>query len=67
MATIGRPKQALVTTAVERAELERLTKRAHVNRFLACRARLVLTCARTATNTAVARRYRTTNATVGKR
>lgn len=49
----------------ERHELVRLTKRAHVNRSLAFRARLVLACA-DATDTVVARRYRTTNATVGK-
>jgi transposase len=66
MATIGRPKVALVITAFERAELVRLTKRAHVNRLLAFRARLVLACAGDATNTRVARRFRTTNATVGK-
>ena len=42
-----------------------MTKRAPVNRALAFRARLVLACA-AATDTAVARRYRTTNATVGK-
>jgi len=45
MAKIGRPKAALVITDVERAELVRLTKRAHVNRLLAFRARLVLACA----------------------
>ncbi len=66
MATIGRPKQPLVVTAPDRAELVRLTKRAHVNRLLAFRARLVLACIGTATNTVVARRHRTTNATVGK-
>lgn len=66
MATIGRPKKALVVTDIERAELVRLTKRAQVNRALAFRARLVLACAADATDTAVARRYRTTNATVGK-
>jgi transposase len=66
MATIGRPKVALVITELERAELVRLTKRAHVNRLLAFRARLVLACTGDATNTTVARRYRTTNATVGK-
>jgi transposase len=55
-----------VLTRDERSELERLTKRAHVNRPLAFRARLVLACAEGAANTAVARRYRTTNATVGK-
>ena len=66
MATIGRPKVALEVTDLERAELVRLTKRAHVNRLLAFRARLVLACTDGVTNTVVARRYRTTNATVGK-
>ena len=66
MAKIGRPTVALVITDVERAELVRLTKRAHVNRLLAFRARLVLACGEGATGTAVARRHRTTNATVGK-
>ena len=66
MATIGRPKKALVVTDLERAELVRLTKRVHVNRALAFRARLVLACADGAADTAVARRYRTTNTTVGK-
>jgi transposase len=66
MRSIGRPKPALVITDSERAELMRLTKRAHVNRALAFRARLVLACAEPAPNTTVARRHRTTNATVGK-
>jgi transposase len=65
MATIGRPKKTLVVTEIERAELVRVTKRAQVNHALAFRARLVLACLG-ATDTAVARRYRTTNATVGK-
>jgi transposase/transposase-like protein len=67
MATIGRPKKkTLVMTDVERAELVRLTKRALVNRSLAFRARLVLACADDVTDTAVARRHRTTNTTVAK-
>ena len=66
MATIGRPKVALMVTDVERRELVRLTKRAHVNRALAFRARLVLACTEAVPNTAVARRHRTSNATVGK-
>jgi transposase len=66
MATIGRPKVALRITDVERHELVRLTKRAHVNRALAFRARLVLACTDAVPNTAVARRHRTSNATVGK-
>ena len=66
MATIGRPKAAFVVTDLERTELVRLTKRARVHRSLAFRARLVLACAEETTDTAVARRHRTTNATVGK-
>jgi transposase len=66
MPRTGRPKAALGLTEDERNELERLTKRAQVNRPLAFRARLVLACADGALNIAVARRYRTTNATVGK-
>lgn len=66
MSTIGRPKAALLVTDSERSELMRLTKRAHVNRAVAFRARLVLACADGVPNTAVARRHRTTNATVGK-
>lgn len=67
MATIGRPKKkVLVVTDEERAALVRLTKRAQVNRSLAFRARLVLACADAASNTAVARRHRTTDTTVAK-
>lgn len=65
MPITGRPKPALVVTDDERRALVRLTKRPRANRSLAFRARLVLACADGATNTAVARRYRTTNATVG--
>jgi transposase len=66
MANIGRPKKPLVVTEDERDALVRLTKRARVNRSLAFRARLVLACAEGETNSDVARRCRTTNATVGK-
>ncbi|MBY0496900.1 MAG: IS630 family transposase [Cyanobacteria bacterium] len=66
MANTGRPKKLLVVTDDERSALVRLTKRARVNRALAFRARLVLACAEGVADTAVARRYRTTNATVGK-
>jgi transposase len=62
----GRPVAKLVLSDDERDELERLTKRASVNRNLAFRARLVLACAGGMTNRAVAHRYRTTNQTVGK-
>jgi transposase len=66
MASIGRPKVALVVSEEERDELQRLTRRARVNRAVAFRARLVLACVAGATNSAVARRHRTTNQTVGK-
>lgn len=66
MAKIGRPTTALVVTDDERSALMRLTKRARANRSLAFRARLVLACADGTASSAVARRYRTTNATVGK-
>src|SRR5829696_6421307 len=67
MPKTGRPKKAaLVLTDDERNTLRRLTKRARVNRSLAFRARLVLACADGTLNRTVARRYRTTDATVGK-
>jgi transposase len=56
----------LVLTNEERDALIRLMKRPRANRSLAFRARLVLACAAGTPNTAVARRYHTTNATVGK-
>jgi transposase len=55
-----------MVTDNERVELVRLTKRARVNPALAFRARVVLACAGQPLNTVVARRYHTTNATVGK-
>jgi transposase len=66
MAKIGRPTKAVVVTDDERRTLLRLTQRARANRALAFRARLVLACADGMPDTAVARRYRTKNATVGK-
>jgi transposase len=66
MAKIGRPRSEVVITDSERTELRRLTKRAHVNRALAFRARLVLAVADNTTDKAVARRLRTTKTTVAK-
>lgn len=66
MATLGRPKAELLLSEPDRIELERLVQRARVNRNLAFRAKLVLACADGLSNTEVARRYRTTNQTVGK-
>jgi transposase len=66
MPITGRPKPMLTLTDDERAALTRLTKRMRASRSLAFRAQLVLASADGATNSAVAQRYRTTNATVGK-
>src|SRR3954470_20876266 len=66
MAKIGRPRADVVITDSERTELTRLTKRAHVNRAVAFRARLVLAVADDTTDKAVARRLRTTKTTVAK-
>src|SRR3981081_2468075 len=66
MAKIGRPRTEVVITDGERTELLRLTKRAHVNRALAFRARVVLAVADDTTDKAVARRLRTTKTTVAK-
>src|SRR5919106_862937 len=67
MPKTGRPKKAvLVLTDDERSALLRLTQRPRANRTLAFRARLVLACAEGTLNRTVARRYRTTDATVGK-
>src|SRR3990170_3769554 len=66
MAKTGRPKVELMLSDDERGELLRMTRRAHVNRHVAFRARLVLACADESSNTVVARRHRTTNQTVGK-
>src|SRR4030081_2843898 len=66
MAKIGRPRTEVVITDSERTELKRLTKRAHVNRGIAFRARLVLAVGDNTTDKAVARRLRTTKTTVAK-
>ena len=56
MAKIGRPRAEVTLTDSERTELKRLTKRAHVNRAVAFRARVVLAVAEDTTDKAVARR-----------
>lgn len=62
---MGRPRAEVVMTDDERADLIRLRQRARVNRAVAFRARIVLACAE-ASDTAVARRLRTTKTTVAK-
>src|SRR5256885_1953703 len=63
----GRPKSSLVLSTEERNELERLTRRARVNRHVAFRAKVVLGCADgSISSSEVARRCRTSNQTVCK-
>jgi transposase len=62
----GRPKAELVVTAEEQETLERWARRPKTAQALAQRARIVLTCARGATNTEVAARLQITKPTVGK-
>lgn len=62
----GRPKVALVVSESERRELTGLGHRARSAPAVARRARIVLACAEHRDNKAVARRLRTTPATVGK-
>lgn len=66
MKKLGRPTAEVVLSDEERSELERLSRRARVNRSLAFRAKIVLACADGAANQDVARSLKTTNATVGK-
>src|SRR4029079_12193385 len=61
----GRPRAEVVVTDEERSALVRLTKRARANRAVAFRARIVLACIDD-TDTAVARRLRTTKTTIAK-
>lgn len=65
MARSGRPKTPLVLTDAEREDLERLAKRIRSSRRIAFRAKIILACASGMTNTAVARKLRTSNPTVG--
>src|SRR5687768_18502082 len=65
MPKMGRPRAEVVVTDEERAALVRLTKRARVNRAVAFRARIGLACIDD-TDTAVARRLRTTKTTIAK-
>lgn len=66
MAITGRPKAKLEITADERAELERLARRARTNRHLALRAKIILKCDEGLTNLAVSAKLRVSNVTVGK-
>src|ERR687891_2378484 len=63
---MGRPKAELVLSEEEQAQLEAIARSRSLPAALVRRAAMVLACAAGATNSAVARRFGTTNATVGK-
>ena len=63
---MGRPKAELVVSDEEQAQLQSIARSRSLPAALVRRANMVLACAAGATNSAVARRFGTTNATVGK-
>jgi transposase len=65
MAHVGRPKKPLSLTDGERKELEQIARRSRSAPRIAFRAKIILGCAAGLTNTAVARRVRSSNQTVG--
>lgn len=62
----GRPKAELVLSAAEQAQLSSIARSRSMSAALSVRARIVLGCAAGQTNTAVARRFELSQATVGK-
>ena len=62
----GGPKAELVVTVHQRAELERLARRARTNRDVAFRAKIVMACTKGDSNLDVAARLRSSPGTVGK-
>jgi putative transposase len=63
---MGRPKAEIVLSDEEQAQLRSIARSRSLPAALVRRANMVLACAAGATNTAVARRFATTDATVGK-
>jgi transposase len=63
---MGRPKAELVLSEEEQAQLQSIARSRSLPAALVRRAHMVLACAAGATNSAVARHFATTNATVGK-
>jgi putative transposase len=63
---MGRPKAELVLSDEELAQLQAIARSRSLPAALVRRANMVLACAAGATNSAVARRFATTDATVGK-
>jgi putative transposase len=63
---MGRPKSELCLSEAEEAQLSSIARSRSISAALAQRARIVLACASAESNSAVARRFELTNATVGK-
>jgi putative transposase len=63
---MGRPKAEIVLSDEEQAQLRSIARSRSLPAALVRRANMVFACAAGATNTAVARRFATTDATVGK-
>lgn len=63
---MGRPKAELAMSEAERTQLQAMARSHSLPAALARRAKIVLACAAGASNTAVAKRFETTPATVGK-
>jgi putative transposase len=63
---MGRPKAELTLSEAEQAQLSSFARSRSMPAALSLRARMVLACAAGQTNSAVARRFESTNATVGK-
>jgi transposase len=63
---MGRPKAALILSEAEQAQLSSFARSRSMPAALSLRARMVLACAAGQANSAVARRFESTNATVGK-
>lgn len=63
---MGRPKAELMLTQDEQTQLQSMARSRSLPAALTLRAKIVLACASGTPNSAVARRFETTNATVGK-
>jgi putative transposase len=63
---MGRPKAELVLNADEQAQLQSMARSRSLPAALSLRAKFVLACAAGEANSSIAKRFETTNATVGK-
>jgi putative transposase len=63
---MGRPKAELVVSAEEQAQLQSMARSRSLPAALSLRAKFVLACAAGEANSSIAKRFETSNATVGK-